>query len=315
MIPEPDRHIWTRISDKSLYHAGTKFKHSAIAVEDWDGLSEEVQYVVRELQSGQRLSSTITLKGDNGKMDNAEILAEGPIASLMCTTRGAVYEDNMSRCLLVAVDESEEQTERILDYQYRKDRGEVDRQTEEAAVKKLQNLVYLLEPKQVVNPFAGRVRLPKRVHKIRRLNYLFQCFVKQVTWIHQYQREMDKMGRIIATREDIELSIKLLFETIMLKIDELDGSLREFFEQLKEYIHKQDEREKHCFSRREVRHALKISKTQQHRFLSQLLNLEYLKQVGGQGNSRHRYQVVYWDDNQKLRKAIQQQLSDQWSKL
>jgi DNA primase len=43
MIPEQDRHVWTRISDKSLYHAGTKFKHSSIAVEDWDGLSEEVQ--------------------------------------------------------------------------------------------------------------------------------------------------------------------------------------------------------------------------------------------------------------------------------
>ena len=128
MIPELDRHIWTRISDKSLYHAGTKFKHSSIAVEDWDGLSEEVQYVVREMQSGKRLSSTITQKMANGKMDNIEILAEGPISTLMCTTRGAVYEDNMSRCLLVAVDESEEQTERILEYQYQKDRDEINKQ-------------------------------------------------------------------------------------------------------------------------------------------------------------------------------------------
>jgi hypothetical protein len=123
------------------------------------------------------------------------------------------------------------------------------------------------------------------------------------------------MGRIIATQEDIELSIKLLFETIMLKIDELDGSLRQFFEQLKDYVKGQPEEEKHCFSRREVRQALNISKTQQHRFLNQLLSLEYVKQVGGQGNSRHRYQVVYWDDNEKLRKAIQQQLNEQLSLL
>jgi predicted transcriptional regulator len=60
---------------------------------------------------------------------------------------------------------------------------------------------------------------------------------------------------------------------------------------------------------------LNISKTQQHRFLNQLLSLEYVKQVGGQGNSRHRYQVVYWDDNEKLRKAIQQQLNEQLSLL
>jgi len=199
MIPEQDRHIWTRISDKSLYHAGTKFKHSSIAVEDWDGLSEEVQYVVREMQSGKRLSSTITQKQANGKMENVEILAEGPISTLMCTTRGAVYEDNMSRCLLVAVDESEEQTERILDYQYQKDRGEIDHKTELAAINQLQNMVYLLEPKSVVNPFAGKIQRPKRVHKIRRLNHLFQCFVKQITWLHQLQRKVDKSGRIITT--------------------------------------------------------------------------------------------------------------------
>ncbi len=235
-IPEPDRHIWTRISDKSLYHAGTKFKHSSIAMEDWDGLSEEVQYVVREMQSGKRLTSTITLKGDNGKMDNAEILAEGPISSLMCTTRGAVYEDNMSRCLLVAVDESAAQTERILEYQYKKDRGEINKQLEQEATKKLQNLVYLLKPLEVVNPYAGRLELPRRVHKIRRLNQLFQYFIKQVTWLHQEQRERDKLGRLITTKEDLSNAIQLLFETILLKVDELDGSLRQFYEQLKEYV-------------------------------------------------------------------------------
>ncbi|WMX17584.1 toprim domain-containing protein [Aureispira sp. CCB-E] len=315
MIPEQDRHIWTRISDKSLYHAGTKFKHSSIAVEDWDGLSEEVQYVVREMQSGKRLSSTITQKQANGKMENVEILAEGPISTLMCTTRGAVYEDNMSRCLLVAVDESEEQTERILDYQYQKDRGEIDHKTELAAINQLQNMVYLLEPKSVVNPFAGKIQLPKRVHKIRRLNHLFQCFVKQITWLHQLQREVDNNGRIITTKEDIQLAINLLFETIILKVDELDGSLRQFFEQLKEYIQGQEEQEKHCFGRREIRQALGVRKSQLHNYIRSLLDLEYLKQVGGYSNKGFRYQIVYWDDNKALRKGIQNDLTEQLKAL
>jgi DNA primase len=315
-IPEPDRHIWTRISDKSLYHAGTKFKHSSVAMEDWDGLSEEVQYVVREMQSGGRLSSTITLKGENGKMDNAEILAEGPISSLMCTTRGAVYEDNMSRCLLVAVDESEEQTERILEYQYQKDRGAINKKLEEAATKQLQNLVYLLRPLEVVNPYAGRVELPKRVHKIRRLNQLFQCFVKQVTWLHQEQRERDKNGSLITTKEDLRVGIELLFETIILKVDELDGSLRQFFEQLKDYAEVQEKGgQQYCFGRREVRQAFNMSKTQQHRYLAQLLDLEYIKQVGGHRNRGYKYQIVYWDDNEQLRKQIKRELERQLEEI
>lgn len=315
MLPEPDRHIWTRITDKSLYHAGTKYKHSAIAVEDWDGLSEEVQYVIRELQSGKRLSSTSTEKNASGKMVNIEILAEGPISSLMCTTRGAIYEDNMSRCLLVAVDEGEEQTNRILDYQQRKDRGELFPKEEEKALKKLQNMVHVLQPKEIINPFAGRVELPKKVHKIRRLNYLFQCFVKQVTWLHQYQRKADKMGRIIATKEDVSLAIQLLFETIVLKVDELDGSLRQFYEQLKEYVQGQDDGEKYCFTRREIRQALNITKSQQHRYLMELLSLEYVRQMSGQGNSRHRYQIIYWDDNVALKSQLRADLNHQLDQL
>ncbi|BDS10686.1 CHC2 zinc finger domain-containing protein [Aureispira anguillae] len=315
IIPEEKRHIWTRISDKSLYHAGTKYKHTSIAVEDWDGLSEEVQYVVREMQSGKRLTSTITVKDAKGKMDNVEILAEGPISTLMCTTRGAVYEDNMSRCLLVAVDESEEQTDRILDYQYKKDRGELNKKEEEEAVNLLQNLVYILEPKEVVNPFAGKIQLPKRVHKIRRLNQLFQCFVKQITWLHQLQRKQDNQGRLITTKEDISLAINLLFETIILKVDELDGSLRQFFEQLKGYVQSQEEQQKYCFSRREIRQTLNMSKSQVERYIRQLSELEYIKQIGGHSNKGFIYQVTYWDDNKGLREEIQRSMNNQLNNL
>ena len=173
----------------------------------------------------------------------------------------------------------------------------------------------MLEPRLVTNPFAGKIRLPKRVHKIRRLNHLFQCFIKQITWLHQYQRETNQAGRIVATKEDIQTAIKLLFETIILKVDELDGSLRQFFEQLKAYVQEQEEKEKYCFSRREVRQALNIGKTQQHRYLGQLLELEYIKQVSGRGNSRHRYQIIYWDDNKVLRGQIQEHLEEQLKDL
>lgn len=311
MIPEQDRHIWTRISDKSLYHAGEKFKHSSIAVEDWDGLSEEVQYVVRELQSGKRLSSTITQKQANGRLENVEILAEGPISTLMCTTRGAIYEDNMSRCLLVAVDESEEQTDKILDYQYKKDRGEVDRQGEDQAVKQVQDMVYLLESKEVINPYAGKIQLPKQVHKIRRLNHLFQCFVKQVTWWHQYQREQDSQGRLISSQEDISLAINLLFETIILKVDELDGSLRQFFEDLKAYVGEQEGGEKYSFRRREIRQVLNISKSQLQRYMRELESLEYVRSTG----KSYQYQIIYWDDNKALRKTIQDSMIAQLKQL
>jgi DNA primase len=48
----------------------------------------------------------------------------------------------------------------------------------------------MLKPPEVINPYADRVQLPREAHKIRRLNDLYQSFVKQVTLINQYRRKL-----------------------------------------------------------------------------------------------------------------------------
>jgi DNA primase len=314
LLPEDKGKVYTRITEKSLYHTGSKLSHTTTAIEDWDGLPPEVQYIFREFQTGGGLSSLSTVKDEAGDSDSADIRAYGPIASMMCTTQGSVYEDNMSRCFLVAVDESEEQTKRILEYQNARRRGDIDKKAEEEAKEFIRNFIEVLEPCEVVNPYAGKVSLPHNAHKIRRLNELYLVFVEQITWLHQFQREKDENGRLIVTKEDLKLACHLLFETIILKVDELDGALRMFFEELKNYaLEKGGQNEQ--FNRREIRQALNLSKTQQHRFLQDLEELEYIRLVGGYANKGYCYKIVYWDDNQRLRKELKQFLDDQLNKL
>ena len=62
---------------------------------------------------------------------------------------------------------------------------------------------------------------------------MYQAVIKQVTFINQYQREV-KNGFLITEIEDIEQATEVLFESIVLKVDELDGSLRQFYEKIKE---------------------------------------------------------------------------------
>ncbi|KMQ67368.1 hypothetical protein ACM39_13060 [Chryseobacterium sp. FH2] len=83
-----------------------------------------------------------------------------------------------------------------------------------------------------MNPYATKLNHPKKVHKIRRLNETYQAVIKQVTFINQYQREV-KNGYLITDIEDIEQATEVLFESIVLKVDELEGSLQQFFEKLK----------------------------------------------------------------------------------
>lgn len=219
----------------------------------------------------------------------------------------------MSRCFLVAVDESHEQTLRIIKYQNDKAAGLINRQKEKEIREFLRNCMRLLQPYEVVNPFANKIDLPKEAHKIRRLNDLFQCYVKQVTILNQYQRSKDPQGRLITEKADIATAIEIMFDSIILKVDELDGSLRLFYEGLKKYVLQKGK--EYEFIQREIRHTLKVSKTQLQRHVYQLEELEYLQKRGLGTHGTVKYKIVYWDNNEALRARIKNELNEQLEKI
>uniref|UniRef100_UPI001954ED68 hypothetical protein n=1 Tax=Escherichia coli TaxID=562 RepID=UPI001954ED68 len=79
--------------------------------------------------------------------------------------------------------------------------------------------------------------------------------------LNQYQRTRDAKGRLVTQVADVETAIAVMFESIVLKVDELDGSLRQFYEALKNYLQKRhkDKYQTAEFSLREIRQALKVS--------------------------------------------------------
>jgi len=303
----------TRVSDKGFYNYPENYlTNKLMSLEDVDGLGEEATFAFRELQSNGELNSATSIKLENGQIVSGEKRVRGPIASLACTTQGEIYEDNMSRVFLIAVDEGMEQTRRIIDYQNRRASGGINEKEEKDTKKFIQQVVRELKPYKVVNPFASKIQLPEEAHKIRRLNDLFQSFVRMTTVINQIQRKKDQTGRLITELEDIETAIDIMFESIVLKVDELDGSLRQFFERLKGYLQKQykSEYKNSQFSQREIRQSLHMSKAQINRYLQALVELEYLQQHG-YANKGFQYKIMYWDNYEALRKRIQESMKKQ----
>ncbi|QJB35669.1 toprim domain-containing protein [Chitinophaga oryzae] len=301
----------TRVSDKVLYNYPEHyFINRLLCLEDIDGLSEEAEFAFRELQSNGELNSATSIKLDNGQITSGQKTVKGPIASLACTTRGEIYEDNMSRVFLLAVDEGAEQTIRIISYQNSKASGQTDGREEKEAQRFIQHLVRAIEPHAVINPYAGRLELPADAHKIRRLHDLFLNFVKMITLVHQYQRTKDSKGRLITEIQDLEMAVDIMFDSIVLKVDELDGSLRQFFEQLKGWLRKEygESCKTAAFTLREVRQALRCSKMQVFRCFTDLHRLEYVRQQGGHANRGFTYQVIYWDNYAALRARVKQHL-------
>lgn len=304
----------TRVTESSFYNYGeNELKNKLLIMEDLDGLKEEAFLAFRELQSRGELNSSTSVKNEQGNIQAARKRVCGPIASLSATTKGEIYEDNMSRSLVIAVDESKEQTAKVIDYQNRRASGNIDTSKERKTIEFLQHCMRLIRPYEVINPFANKVQLPEEAHKIRRLNQLYQAFVKQITILHQYQRKRDKQGRLITEKSDLKNACKILFDCIVLKVDELDGSLRDYFEKLKAYV--EPKGKDYEFTRMEIRHALKVSKTRQHVYMQELQDFEYVRQVNGYANKGFKYQIGYWDSLEALRAKIQDHLDKQLERI
>ena len=104
----PERVVkFTRVTENSFYNYDEFFfKDKLICLEDIDGLKEEALFAWRELISNNQLSSSTSQKDENGNIRGAQRIVRGPMAIICATTHGQIYEDNMSRLFIIAVDES-----------------------------------------------------------------------------------------------------------------------------------------------------------------------------------------------------------------
>jgi DNA primase len=312
LMPDEEVKRYTRVTDNSFYNQDEYFfAHKLLCFEDLDGLKEDAQLAVRELQSNEILVTSTSIKDQNGSIRGGERTVRGPIASLACTTKGEIYEDNTSRSFLIAVDESKEQTMKVINYQNEVAAGNINKDDVKNIVSFVQNCMRLLKPLEVINPYANKISLPEEAHKIRRLNELYQSFVRQITLLNQYQRKQDKQGRLITEKQDLQIACDILFESIVLKVDELNGSLRQFFERLKSQLKNREQE----FTQREIRQSLNISKAQCSRYFTQLQEMEYITSKYSGNQRKICYMVDYWDNYAKIRATIKDNLTNQIEKL
>ncbi len=308
LMPQEDVLRFTRITESSLYNWGEfDLFQKIIIIEDLDGLKEDALYALREFISNQVLRSSVTIKDKKGNNKSSHKIVKGQFSSLSATTKGETYEDNMNRSFIIAINESEEQTEKIINYQNQRVAGHINRDEEQKAISFIQKIVRNLKHYEVVNPFATQIQLPNNVKNKRRLNEMFQSIIKQITILHQYQRETQN-SFLVTEIEDIENAVEILFESILLKIDELDGSLRQFFEKLKKSF-----KDEH-FNRFEAMEVTGFKKSQLQVYLNDLVRLEYLKQIGF-ANKGFKYKISYNDNIMRVRKDLKEEFAKQLQKL
>lgn len=311
LIPEEDKKEITALSANSFYYQGKdELKHKLILLEDLTG-AENSMYPIRELQSKKYIIKEVSHKNQKGDTITITKKVEGPCCIAACTTDEDVYEDNANRSFLIYLDDSEEQDEKIMNYQRAHFAGLVDTMEEKRVQELIKNVQRILKPLTVRNPFAPYLHIPTEVFKKRRTNAHYLQFIEAVTFYHQYQRAEqvdEETGEIYiqTTIEDIEQANELIKHSLLRKSDELNGATREHYERLKKYLQENGQPQ---FINREIRQAFRIPATTIRRYHAQLLENNFIKKTSTDKAKGYKYEIVNADEYNKLKHSIDTALS------
>jgi DNA primase catalytic core len=314
LIPEEDKQEITQVTENAFYYfKQDELKHKLLLIEDLDG-AESSQYPIRELQSKKRISKTVTLKDNKGNLKTITVKVEGPVSVSSCTTKEKVYEDNANRCLLLYVDQCKDQDKRIMEYQTKLSAGEVNHEQEQKIKALMQAMQRMLQPVEVVNPYARFIQLPEQIFKPRRTMGLLLGFIETVTWYHQYQRPVQNRKvngepvepYIETTIEDIEQSFALIKDVLFTKGDELAKATRDFLELLKSWL---AEHNQSSFKIQEIRKSLRMHPRNLQRYVKELMQYGYLKREGSYKQRQgFEYSIADGSEYGQLQTAIDEQL-------
>lgn len=304
MFPPEDQVKYSAMTGQSLYYLGeTNLKHRILAIVEEEG-AEKASYALKLLQSEGELTIASTGKDPHtGRMETQEYHVEGPVMIFLTTTAIDIDEELQNRCLTLTVDESREQTERIhtLQRQARTLEGLRLKKQKQRLIALLRNAQRLLDPVDVVNPWADQLTFTADRTRTRRDHEKYLTLIDAIALLHQHQRPREQVeggGTFMrVTLDDIALANQLAPDLLGRSLDELPPQTRRVLDAIKQIVRERCEAEeiepRHCFfSRRDIRARLGWSVTQVRVHLDRLRELEHIAARYGRPGSAFQYELL-----------------------
>jgi hypothetical protein len=218
LFPTETMILATQMTPQALYHMPEgSLVHRFIVAGERSRLendeSAEATRALREMISGGKLSKLMPVK-IGGQMETMLIKRDGPIAFIESTTLAKVFDEDANRCLTLYTDERPEQTRRIIQTLAVHYEGHSVLADTKRIIEKHHAMQRLLQSYPVVIPYAGRLGelLDDQRVEMRRAFPQIISMVQAVALLHQYQRDRDAEGRLVANRMDYVMSRRLLLK-------------------------------------------------------------------------------------------------------
>lgn len=306
--PEEERVQYSAMTGQSLFYMGeTDLKHKILAIAEEEG-AERASYALKLLQSEGKLSIASTGKEpSSGRLVTHEYFVEGPAAILLTTTAIDLDEELQNRCIVLAVDESREQTRAI----HRMQRtahtleGLELRMARSDLLRLHKNAQRLLRPVSVHNPYAQHLTFLDDTTRTRRDHEKYLTLIDAIALLHQHQRAVKRgkvRGRnleyVEATIDDIAAANRLANDALGRMLDELPPQSRLFLEMIHKMVSAicKERKLEQCdcrFSRADIRQASGWSYPQVRRHLDRLVEMEYLLIHRGRRGQSFVYELLW----------------------
>jgi len=277
------------LSAKALFRTQANLNGAVLYIQEVSG-SEDAEYTIRVMQSDGRLEYEATEKMPDGSMKNIVYQTEGPTVVVQTTTKNHLHPENETRVFPIYIDESEQQTGRIVGSILRDASGHSIGQEQSRRIRqRWQDAIRLLEPAEVVIPYAERIEIPNSPLRIRRDARRLIDVVRVIAWLHQYQRERDAAGRILATEDDFHEALRLVSESLRRAWQTLTPAEEKVLRTIEGLPEIQ--RTRNGFKRRELK-VKEVSDRRVKEILKSLADTGYLECDGRQGPQDYTYTLV-----------------------
>lgn len=209
-FPESAYYAQTAMSEHALVYDDEPLKHRFLIIYEAPGASaEKMSYMLRTILSEGHVKYKTVEKTSEG-MKPRQILKEGPTGFITTTTAHNLHQENETRMFSLSVQDTQEQTRRILDAIAE---DEEDIAPMDPGWHALQEWLSSGECRVVV-PFLKEVLslIPATGLRLRRDATALKTLIKAHALLHQMNRQTDGRGRIVASLEDYNSVRSLLID-------------------------------------------------------------------------------------------------------
>jgi 5S rRNA maturation endonuclease (ribonuclease M5) len=294
--------IWkaNSISPEVLYYVEEKKYKGKIFLMGESTHDEKVEGIVRQMQSDGEIAKLVTQKNEqSGAMSAEYIQKKVQMSFIITTTKVGINPENLSRCLVLTLDEDKHQISEAqamigLKHAFEKEKAGME---EELIIRQHYAAQYLLEPVKVFNIFGKLTRFPSSRPTLKRAFDHFLYFTDSICYFRQKQkpwvtREIPGLDKKVRGKKcdmyDYEIAYRLYVQRVLRRtgLTDIASSTRGVYEKIRQMTRK--EAGKKGLNPREIRFMqrdLREFTGLRHEFVKKhlrlLLSYEYIIAVSG----------------------------------